>query len=197
MPRKFLIVIIVTLSQFSFSLAQRKGAIETGGAFSFKNISTADSSTKSHLNLEVLLGYYLSRNAIIEIEPSFQFDSANELASTSIIFITGFAYRILDMAPSEFRLREYRKVDLGVSAGVFASVGAGLWSDVLNTTNKASISHTAGAFSAGLGTRSGFGKFTVMRTKAQIIYLMPSSAPYDKARTIFQIGIGFSVFMRT
>jgi len=197
MRRVSLFVIFAVFVLNTILLAQRKGALETGGAFSFKNISTADSGSQNHLNIEALIGYYLSRSVIIEIEPSIQFDSANDLSSTSVVLLGGFAFRFLDMAPYEYRLREYRKMDLGVTAGVFASMGIGFWSDALSSSNQTSASHSAGAIAAGLGTRSGFGKFTVLRTKAQIVYLLPSTAPYDKARTVFQIGVGFSVFVRT
>ncbi len=197
MRRTSLLIFFAILMLNTALLAQRKGALETGGAFSFKNISTADSGSQSHLNIEALIGYYLSRNVIIEIEPSIQFDSADDLSSTSIILLTGFSFRFLDMAPYEYRLREYRKMDLGVTAGVFASLGAGFWSDALSSTNLTSVTQSAGAVAVGLGTRSGFGRFTVLRTKAQVVYLLPSTAPYDKARTVFQIGIGFSVFVRT
>ncbi len=197
MHRTSLLILITVFVLNAASQAQRKGALETGGSFSFKNIATADSGSQSHLNIEALIGYYLSRDVIIEIEPSIQFNSANDLSSTSIIFLSGLSFRFLDMAPYEYRLREYRKMDLGVTAGVYVSLGLGFWSDVLSSTNQTSATHSAGAIAAGLGTRSGFGKFTVLRTKAQVVYLLPSSAPYDMARTVFQIGIGFSVFVRT
>ncbi len=196
MKKKFLLFSLVFL-MFSSAFGQRRGAMETGGYFSFKNVSGSGLVSQNYLNLEWLFGYYLSRDFLIEVQPNLNFNFGKDSSRISLISLLGLSYRIIDMAPYDYRrIRSLRKRDLGASAGVFATLSGGFWTESANYSNDISYGYSGPALSLAIGTHSAFGKFTLLRTKAQLIYLLPSGPVYKSRRVIFQLGVGFSVFIK-
>jgi hypothetical protein len=180
----------------TFSSAQRKGAIATGGALSFQSLSSSDSSG-SFLNLEWNISYYLGHNSFVEVEPLINFEFNDNNTNVSTILLGSAAYRIFDMAPNiQYRTRIHRKRDYGIVAGVYITGGLGLWIDGSSRRGRAAPTYTGTALSAGITSHSVMGNQTLMRVQAKIIHLLPSGPIYDISRTIIQVGVGFSIFMR-
>jgi len=195
--RKFGFILVLLLIVTSSSFAQRHGATETGGYFSFRNVSGSGIVSQNYLDIQWLLGYYFNRNFLLEIEPDLAFNFGKDSTHISFISLAGLSYRIIDMAPYDYRrMKHLRMKDLGASAGVFATISGGLWSESITYSNEKSSSGKGPALALSVGTHSAFGKFTLLRTKAQWIYLFPSGSTYLKSRSIFQISVGFSVFVR-
>ncbi|MBN1999617.1 hypothetical protein JW935_18835 [candidate division KSB1 bacterium] len=186
----FLMVMVTTL------FAQRKGAISTGGALTFRTSSDADSSG-SYLDVQWLMAYYLTHDLLMELEPTFRINFDAKQVDVSSMFVTNLGVRLLDMAPYyQYRDRQTRKRDFGVVAGVFASAGAGVWVDGFSQTGKPGLTYAGPVLAAGIGTYSGLSKFSLLRIKAQIVHLFPSGPVFNEPRTIFQVLIGFSVFVK-
>ena len=85
---------------------------------------------------------------------------------------------------------------MGIIAGVYGSVGGGLWSEGSTSNTKVSATYNGPAIVFALGTDSGIGKLTILRIKAQFIHLYPSGPVFDQPRTIYQLGVGFRVFVK-
>ncbi|MBD3373927.1 hypothetical protein GF406_02730 [candidate division KSB1 bacterium] len=190
------IVWIVLFCGMSSVWAQRQGAMEMGGSFSFRNMSSADQETRNLMSMQGVIGYYLGPAALVELEPTIDLVFNQDQTQIQTSFLVGPSIRVVDMAPDYYRRPQYRKRDLGVVAAVFASAGVGFWSEGISQSNTDAINETGAAVSAGLGTHSSFGKSTLLRTKAQILYLFPGSNVITSSRTIFQVSVGFSVFVK-
>lgn len=195
MYKKIGIIFIVILCFFSLAFGQRRGAIDTGGAFSFQSMSTTDSSF-SRLNVEWIFGFYFNKDLLFELEPNIQFDFENEDVIIATNFLGSLAYRIIDMEPDEYRRNRRRKQYNRSTAGIFASAGGGLWIDGFTKSSETTTTSMGPAMTIGIGTHSVLGKLTLLRTKFQYIYLMPSGSTYDTSRSIFKVSVGFSVFIR-
>ena len=87
-------------------------------------------------------------------------------------------------------------VTLGARGGVYITGGLGLWIDGSSRKGRAAPTYTGTALSAGIASHSVMGNQTLMRVQAKIIHLLPSGPIYDISRTIIQVGVGFSIFMR-
>jgi hypothetical protein len=178
------------------SSAQRKGAIATGGSLAFQSMSSADSSG-SFLNLEWNISYYLGRNSFVEVEPIVNFEFNDNSTNVSTMVLSSLSYRIFDMAPKiQYRTRIHRKRDYGIVAGVFLTGGLGLWIDGSARKGRPAPTYTGTALTGGIVSHSVMGNQTLMRVSAKIVHLLPSGPVYDISRTIIQIGVGFSIFMR-
>ncbi len=195
MLKKIGFIGILILCTFSFGYGQRKGAIDTGGAFSFQSMSTSD-STFSRLDVEWIFGFYFNRNLIFELEPDIQFDFKNEDIIIATNFLGSLAYRVIDMEPDEYRRNRRRKQYDRSTAGIFVSAGGGLWIDGFSNPSQPSTTSSGPALTLGIGTHSVLGKLTLLRTKLEYIYLMPSGTYFDTPRTLFKVSAGFSVFIR-
>ncbi|NIA28567.1 MAG: hypothetical protein GWP06_01480 [Actinobacteria bacterium] len=195
MLKRMTIISFLLLCTFSFAFGQRKGAIDTGGAFSFQSMSTSDSSF-SRLDVNWIFGFYFNRNLIFELEPDIQFDFENEDVIIATSFLGSFAYRVIDMEPDEYRRNRRRKRYDRSTAGIFVSAGGGLWIDGFANSSQPSKTSTGPALMLGIGTHSVLGKLTLLRTKFEYVYLMPSGTYFDKPRSIFKVSAGFSVFIR-
>jgi hypothetical protein len=192
---KSLIFFLIVFS--SVVQAQRKGAIETGGLFYFRSESGGKNVANNSMNVDWLIGFYMDRNLVIDVEPNIMLSFGGDSTNISSINTIGLSYRIIDMISSyDERRQNWRARDVGVTAGVFASIAAGFWLENQSKSGQESASASGGAYSIGIGTHAGFGKFTVLRTKFEFLYLLPNPPMYDKGRTLFQIGVGFSVFIK-
>ena len=190
-----LILFLIILS--SVAQAQRKGAIETGGLFYFKSESGSKNVTNNSMNIDWLIGFYLDRNLVVDVEPNIMLSFGGDSTNIATISTIGFSYRIIDMISSyDERRQTWMARDVGITAGVFASVAAGFWLETQSKSGRETASSSGGAYSVCIGTHAGFGKFTVLRTKFEFIYLLPNPPLYDKGRTLFQVGVGFSVFIK-
>jgi len=195
MLKKIAIISFLILCTSSFVFGQRKGAIDTGGAFSFQSMSMSDSSF-SRLDVEWIFGFYFNRNLIFELEPDIQFDFENENVIIATKFLGSLAYRVIDMEPDEYRRNRRRKRYDRSTAGIFVSAGGGLWIDGFANSSKPSKTSAGPALTLGIGTHSVLGKLTLLRTKFEYVYLMPSGTYFDKPRSIFKVSAGFSVFIK-
>ncbi len=192
--RKTIVVLVLLCSTLLF--AQRKGSISTGGAFTFRASSDADSS-ESFLDVQWLMAYYLTHDVMMEFEPSFRIDFDALQVDVSSTLVANIGLRLLDLAPHyQYRSRLTRKRDYGVVAGVFASAGAGMWVEGFSRIGKPGLTYTGPVLTAGIGTYSGLSKTSLVRIKAQIVHLFPNGPVLDEPRTIFQVLIGFSVFVK-
>ncbi len=175
--------------------AQHRGAVEVGGAFSFRNKSLSNQKINNLANLTGLMGYYINQDFLLEFEPKIEMTFNSDSTGISTIFLLGPAFKVIDMAPKNYRKPRYRKYDLGVVAAVFTTFSAGVWLNGKSDGANESESVLGAAFAAAIATHSSFGKRTILRVKAQYVHLMPSGN-ISEAQNIFEIGVGFSVFVR-
>jgi len=195
MLRKIFFILLLLLISFNALHAQRRGAVDTGGMFSFKSFSGADTSG-SELDLQWILGYYMSQKFSTEFEPILRINFHDDDVRISTIFLGGISYRLFDIVPDDYLRRRQQKRDLGTAPGVYGSVKAGLWVDgISNKDQEKGNTYSGPAFSLGLGTHSGISKTSMLRVNAQMIYLLPNGPLFDEPRTIFQIGVGLTVFI--
>jgi hypothetical protein len=175
--------------------AQRKGAVDTGGMFSFKSYSEKDSSG-SELDFQWIVGYYMSRKLASEFQPIISVNFQNDNVNVSSILMGGFSYRLFDVVPDDYMQRRQRGRELGTAPGVYATGLVGFWVDGFTQKDDPSGKTYSGpVISGGLGTRTGISKTALLRVNAQMIYLMPNGPVYDSPRTIFLITVGLSVFV--
>ena len=120
----------------------------------------------------------------------------NETQVSSFIMF-GPAYKLVDLSPDSYK-KHYRttKRDPGISAGLFLSMSGGFWIDGYSVKNGENNTFVGPALAAGIGTHSGIAKMTLLRTKIQAIYLLPSGKVFDEPRTVIQVSIGFSIFVK-
>ncbi len=188
----YLIILLFTCSSL---YAQRKGAVDMGGMFSFKSYSEADSSG-SELDLHWVVGYYMSRRLASEFQPIVRVNFHHDDVKVSSIFMGGLAYRIFDVVPDDYLQRRQRGRDLGTTPGVYATGLVGFWVDGFTDKNDPSGKTYSGpVFSGALGTRTGISKTAMLRVNAQMIYLLPNGPVFDESRMIFLISVGLSVFV--
>jgi len=176
--------------------AQRKGAISTGGNVSFRTTTGQDSGA-SYLNVEWVMGYFVNRDIVFQLEPSVRFDFDEKKVVQSSMLLGSMSYRLADLAPDyQFKDARYRKRDMGITAGVFASLGGGLWAEGLSSVNDDQKTYTGPAITAAIETQSVLGRIAFLRIKAQLIHLYPSGPVFHSPRTIYQISVGFHVFIK-
>jgi len=195
MSKKIYLILLLILFTFCTSHAQRRGAVDTGGMFSFKSFSGADTSG-SELDVQWIFGYYLSKKLSTEIEPILRMAFYEDDVRISSIFLGGVSYRLFDVVPDDYIKRRQQRRDLGTTPGIYGSAKVGLWVEGYSQENQEKGKTYSGpAFSIGLGTHSGLSKTSMLRVGAQMIYLLPNGPIFDEPRTIFQISVGLSVFI--
>lgn len=176
--------------------AQRKGAISTGGTVDFRATTDQDSGA-SYLNVDWAIGYYLNRNVVFQVEPGVRFNFNGDKVLLSSLLLGSMAYRLADLAPEyQFRDSRYRKMDMGIAAGIFASIGGGMWAEGYSSAAADKKTYTGPALAAAIETHAVLGKSTFLQIKAQLIHLYPSGPVFHSHRTVYQIGVGFHVFIR-
>ncbi len=178
-------------------LAQRRGSTEVGGTFTFHSASDADQRNVSELGLDGLVGFYLSHDVGIDLEPGFRIGFFPDSVNVSSLILGSVRMRLFDMSPSGYRKGEIYRTDLGISSSVFANIGFGFWSDGFSLSQKPGTSYSGPAIMAGIGTHSRFGRFSSLRVKLQWIELFPNGPIYTKRRSLVQIGMGFGIFIRS
>ncbi|MBN2411971.1 hypothetical protein JXQ31_09795 [candidate division KSB1 bacterium] len=195
MCKKIFFILLLIILSINAAQAQRKGAVDTGGMFSFKSFSGADTSG-SELDVQWIFGYYLSKKISTEIEPILRMNFQNEDVRISSIFLGGISYRLFDIVPDDYLRRRSQRRDLGTTPGIYGSAKVGLWVDGFSQKDQEKGKTYSGpALSLGLGTHSGLSKTSMLRVNAQMIYLLPNGPIFDEPRTIFQIGVGLTVFI--
>ncbi len=177
--------------------AQRRGAMQMGGSFYFQSGSSSDEKSSSQLNLNWLIESYFSRNYAFELEPSFQISFVGDSISIGSLILAGVAKRLVDLSPPAPRDARYRKYELGTSAAVFGSVGAGLWVAGTSVTTRPAANYSGPAMYACVATQTFLGSLTSLRVSLKYVYLFPSGELYTRSRTLWQIGLGFAVFVHT
>ncbi len=196
MKKTILLTLVFVVTLLCQSIwAQHRGAMEVGGAFSFRNKSLSNQEISNLANLDGIVGYYINQDFLLEFEPKVEMSFSSDSSGISTIFLFGPAFKVIDMAPKNYRKPRYRKYDLGVVAAVFTTFSAGIWLNGKSDGVNKSESFLGPAFSAAIATHSSFGKRTILRVKAQYVHLMPSGE-VEEAQNIFSIGVGFSVFVR-
>jgi hypothetical protein len=180
-----------------FVLAQKKGAMEVGGSFSFHSNTDADQRNYSQLGLDGLLAYYLNKDFGIDIEPGILMGIRPDSISISTLFMGSFRMRLFDLSPSGYRKMDLYRMDLGIVSSVYANLGVGFWSEGYSLTDKPSTTYSGPAALVGIGTYSRFGRFSTLRVKLQFIELFPNGPLYKNRRTLVQVGIGFGLFLRS
>jgi hypothetical protein len=188
----FLIVVCTTSA-----LAQRRGALEMGGSFYFRSGSTAAVEGNSQLDLNWLVASYLSRDYSFEFEPSFLVAFDDDSIEVGGLLMAGIGKRLVDLTPNVTHNYQSRKYDLGTAAAVFGSLGVGMWLSGVSFPAKPGINYSGPLIYAGLNTRTYLGNMTSLRVGLRYAYLFPSGKVYTRARSLWQIGIGFSVFLHT
>ncbi len=193
MSKKLLFILVLTMATAGF--AQRKGSVDTGGLFSFQ--SNSGDSSYSNFDVRWVIGYHWGRSTATEFEPVINMNFQNGQSQVSTILLVGISQRIFDIVPDDYARQRYRKRDLGSAAGVYGNVKAGMWIDGFSNDDEEQSGdvYSGPALSLGIGTRSAMSKSSVLRVQADVIYLMPNGPIYDEPRTIFKIGVGFSVFV--
>src|SRR3990172_6775297 len=134
-----LILFLIIFS--SVAQAQRKGAIETGGLFYFKSESGGKNVTNNSMNIDWLIGFYLDRNLVVDVEPNIMFCFGGDSTNIATIITISFSYRIIDMISSyDERRQTWMARDVGITAGVFASVAAGFLVGAQSKTSRGKAS---------------------------------------------------------
>jgi len=176
--------------------AQRRGALEIGGTFAFQSGANLMNSDNTQLSFDCFAASYLSRDYSLDIQPSFQVMFTNDSTKVSSLLLAGLGKRLVDLTPNEWRVARNRKREIGSSASVFGSIGAGLWISGIGLPTQTSHTSTGPAIYAGLSTRTYLGNMTSLLAGFKYVYLFPSGGGlYNQARTMWQIGIGLTVFL--
>ena len=195
MYKKLIFIILLVILSSDLTHAQRKGSVDTGGMFSFKSFSGADTSG-TELDVHWIVGYYFNRRFSSEFEPIILMNFHDEDVRVSSIFLGGLSYRLFDIVPDDYARRRAQKRDLGTSPGIFGSAKVGLWVDGFSQKGQQTGKTYSGpAFSVGLGSHSGLSKTSMLRVNAQMIYMLPNGPMFNEPRTIFQINVGLTVFV--
>ena len=195
LKRATMLFFIIIMLAGNLLYAQRKGAVDTGGMFSFRSYSEADSSG-SDLDLQWVVGYYMSRKLASEFQPLVRVNFQHDDVNVSSILMGGFSYRIFDVVPDDYLQRRQRGRELGTAPGVYATGLVGFWVDGFTQKDAPSGKTYSGpVISGGLGTRTGINKTALLRVNAQMIYMLPNGPVFDNPRTIFLITVGLSVFV--
>ncbi len=177
--------------------AQRRGAVQMGGSFYFQSGSSSDQESNSQLNLNWLIESYFSRNYALELEPGFQISFVGDSINVGSLILAGVSKRLVDLSPPLTRDARYRKYELGTSAAVFGSIGAGLWFTSTAVTTRPATNYSGPAMYASVATQTFLGSLTSLRVSLKYVYLFPSGELYTRSRSLWQIGIGFAVFVHT
>ncbi len=177
--------------------AQRRGALEMGGSFYFRSGSSAFVEGNSQLDLNWIIASYLSRNYALEFEPSFLVSLADDSIEVGGLLMAGIGKRLVDLTPKVSRTSQSRKYDLGSAASVFGSLGVGMWLSGISFPARPGVNYSGPLMYAGINTRTNLGNMTTLRVGLKYAYLFPSGKVYTRARTLWQIGIGFSVFLHS
>ncbi len=153
-------------------------------------------SDNTQLSFDCFAASYLSRDYSLDIQPSFQVMFTNDSTKVSSLLLAGLGKRLVDLTPNEWRVARNRKREIGSSASVFGSIGAGLWISGIGLPTQTSHTSTGPAIYAGLSTRTYLGNMTSLLAGFKYVYLFPSGGGlYNQARTMWQIGIGLTVFL--
>ncbi|HNW59096.1 MAG TPA: hypothetical protein PKI62_05435 [bacterium] len=176
--------------------AQKSGAVEVGGSFTFHSNTDADERNYSELGLDGLVCYYLGKTMAIDIEPGIRLGLAPDSTDISTLFLGSLRMKLWDLSPSGYRKNDIYRMDLGISSSIYANIGAGVWTEGFSLTQKPGETYAGPALMAGVGSFSRFGRFSTLRIKFQFIELFPSTQVYTKRRTIVQVGAGFGLFIR-
>jgi hypothetical protein len=132
----------------------------------------------------------------MEFEPSLNLSFTNDESSIGLHFLVTPNIILTDLAPMDARRRRDPASMMATSATICAGVGGGVWIEGTSGYGYEQNDHAGGALTAGISTRTNLGRTTLIRAKAQFIYLLPSGSVFTEARSIFQIGVGFGVFVR-
>jgi len=178
-------------------MAQRRGTLEMGGSLYFHSGSGTNVNGNSQINFDWIIASYMSRNYAFEFEPNFQVTFAEDSINVGSLLLMGIGKRLADLSPTPPRDYQYRKYELGTAASVFGSVGAGMWISGVSLPTRPGENHTGPAVYAGISTRTYLGNMTSLRVNIKYAYLFPSGKVYTQARTLWQIGVGFAVFLRS
>ncbi len=187
----YFIIAIILLG--SSSHAQKRGSQEMGGGVSFWSIGEKDSSD-SNFNIDGLWATYFSRDFLFEIEPHMTLRYAPEKMFISGLLTGGLAKRFVDMSNIDRRTSVSKQYER-TTAGIYGSIGGGWWVERSEKSEDEKI-YIGPAIVIGIGTHTALGSLTKVRTKFQIVYLMPASPLHDEARTMFTVTIGFGVISR-
>ena len=194
--RRVAMVVLLLLCALPLQ-AQKSGAVEVGGSFSFHSATDAAERNYSELGLEGLVCYYLGKSTAIDIEPGIRLELDPDSTSISTLFLGSFRLKLWDLSPSGYRKNDIYRMDLGISSSIYANLGAGFWTEGYSLTQKPGETYAGPALMAGLGSFSRFGRFSTLRIKFEFIQLLPNGPLFTKRRTIVQVGAGFGLFIRT
>jgi hypothetical protein len=171
--------------------------MQMGGSFYFQSGSTSTEESNSQLNLNWLIDSYFSRNYAFELEPSFQISFVGDSINVGSLLLAGLSKRLVDLSPPTPRLGQYRRYELGTSATVFGTLGAGMWVAGTSVTTRPAANYSGPAVYAGVASQTFLGSLTSLRVSLKYVYLFPSGEVYTKARKLWQIGLGFAIFIHT
>lgn len=187
----FILLFLIMISPSSI-FAQRKGSRDLGGGISF--VAPSDSVAKQ-LFVFGVLGYYMDKDKLFEIEPILNANfSEGDIDLTGFI-LGNFSIRIITMAMGDYR--RYRRDSRNVrsEAGVFMSVGAGMWLDSYKDQYDNKV-YSAPALSFGIGTHSLLGSLTSMRTQVKYLYNFPAGKEHTNSWSTVLVTTSFSVFTK-
>jgi hypothetical protein len=190
-----LLLLFITLHP---AWSQRKGAVEAGGSFYFRSISDATQKNNSMVNLALPIGYYVTKNLIIDINPSFQLNFHDDSTQVSLFFLIGVSQKIFNISQDyneRYTFQNPRRMDYAANSAVYAAVAAGVWSEGLSFSQQPGHNYTGPAIMGGLTVSSAIGHGALLKTRFQWIYCLPTIKPYDTAHSIIQLGVGISAFV--
>ncbi len=185
--------------------AQKRGSQEMGLGLSFWSISGGDSSV-SNLNITGVFASYLTRDFLFELEPIVSAQFKPEKVELTGLLMAGVSKRIVDVSNidqggggSQWARRHEQ-----TTAGIYGSVSGGIWAERMdplmfdeeNGWIPDTKIYVAPALGVALGTHSSLGSLTKVRTKFQLVYLMPRPPIHKEPRTMFTINIGFGVITK-
>jgi len=191
------VILLVIVIGAGNGWAQRRGALQMGGSFYFQSGSTSNEESNSQLNLNWLIDSYFSHNYAFELEPSVQISFVGDSINVGSLILAGLSKRLANLSPPTPRDAQYRKYELGTSATVFGTLGAGLWVAGTSVTTRPAANYSGPALYAGVASQTFLGNLTSLRVSLKYVYLFPSGEVYTKARRLWQIGLGFAIFVHT
>jgi hypothetical protein len=185
--------------------AQKRGSQEMGMSVSFWSIASGDSSV-SNMNLTGVFATYLTRDFLFEFEPIVSAQFKPEKVELTGLLMAGVSKRIIDVSniDNASSNSQWARKHERTTAGIYGSVSGGIWAERMDPPMfdeeegwiRDTKIYAAPALGVALGTHSSLGSLTNVRTKFQLVYLMPRPPLYKEPRTMFTITVGFGVITR-
>jgi hypothetical protein len=189
----YFVLLFLLLS--TLALAQKRGSEEMGGGVSFWSVTENDSA-KSDINVHALWARYIARDFMIEIEPYISARFEPYRVDLTGLLMGGVSKRIMDVSNVDRSSSSaWQRKHEQTTAGIYGSASGGIWAERSKDFHDKRI-YAGPALSVGLGTHSSLGSLTKIRTKFQLVYLMPAPPLHEDPRTMFYVTVGFGVITK-